>query len=60
MKVGPDGFAYGVTGMEGKCEVIRFNPKTDKYQLLGPVFAGEDRCWQIHDIAVTPDGTIYA
>jgi hypothetical protein len=60
MKMGPDDFAYGVTGMEGKCEVIRFNPKTDSYQLLGPVFAGEDRCWQIHDIAVTPDGTIYA
>jgi hypothetical protein len=45
--------------MEGKCGVIRFNPKTDKYELLGPVVAGEDHCWQIRDIAVTPDGTIY-
>jgi len=60
MKLGPDGWAYGVTGMEGQCEVIRFNPKTGKYELLGPVVAGEDRCWQIHDVAVTPDGTIYA
>jgi hypothetical protein len=46
--------------MEGKCEVIRFNPKTEKYDLLGPVSDGDDKCWQIHDIAVTPDGTIYA
>ncbi len=60
MKLAPDGYAYGVTGMEGKCEIIRFHPKTEKYELLGPVVDGEDRCWQIHDIAVTPDGTIYA
>ena len=60
MKLGPDGCAYGVTGMEGKCEVIRFDPKTDAYELLGPMATDEDRCWQIHDIAVTPDGTIYA
>lgn len=60
MKLGPDGYAYGVTGMEGKCEVIRFDPKTAKYKLLGTVADGEDKCWQIHDIAVTPDGTIYA
>jgi hypothetical protein len=60
MKLGPDGCAYGVTGMEGKCEIIRFDPKTEKYDLLGSVSDGEDKCWQIHDIAVTPDGTIYA
>lgn len=60
MRLGPDGWAYGVTGMNGNCEVIRFNPQDGKYELLGPVAAGEDRCWQIHDIAVTPDGTIFA
>ena len=60
MKLGPDGWAYGVTGMEGKCEVIRFDPKTEKYDLLGSVSDGEDKCWQIHDIAVSPDGAIYA
>jgi hypothetical protein len=60
MKLGPDGWAYGVTGMDGKCEVIRFSPKTEKYELLGPVAVAEDRCWQIHDIAVTPAGTIFA
>jgi len=60
MKLGPDGCAYGVTGKDGQCEVIRFNPKTYKYQLLGPVTSGEDRCWQVHDIAVTQDGVIYA
>ena len=60
MKLGPDGAAYGVVGMEGNCEVIRFDPRCEKYDLLGPVIDGEQRCWQVHDIAVTPDGTIYA
>lgn len=60
MKIGPDGAAYGVTGMNGNCEVIRFDPKTGKYDLLGPVVDGDTHCWQIHDVAVTPDGTIYA
>jgi hypothetical protein len=60
MNLGPDGCAYGVGGMEGKCEAIRFDPTTEKYELLGPLVAGEDICWQIHDVAVTPDGTMYA
>ena len=60
MKLGPDGCAYGITGMDGNCELIRFDPKTDKYQLLGPITTLKDRCWQVHDVAVTPDGTIYA
>ena len=60
MKIGPDGCAYGVAGMKGSCEIVRFNPRTEEYQLLGDVHAGEERCWQVHDVAVTPDGTIYA
>ncbi len=60
MKLGTGGYAYGVAGMEGRCEVIRFDPTTEKYELLGPLVAGEDICWQIHDVAVTLDGTIYA
>ncbi len=60
MKLGPDGAAYGVAGMQGDCEVIRFDPKTEKYELLGPVADGESHCWQVHDVAITPEGTIYA
>jgi hypothetical protein len=60
MKLASDGTAYGVVGMQGDCEVIRFHPETGAYELLGPVVDGGARCWQIHDIAVTPDGVIYA
>jgi len=61
MAMGPDGMAYGVTGRDGNCEVIRLNPKTQRYELLGPVRdeAGVS-CWQVHDVAVMPDGTLYA
>ena len=60
MKLGPDGAAYGVAGMQGACEVLRFDPCAGSWELLGPVRDGDTHCWQIHDIAVTPDGTIYA
>lgn len=60
LRLGPDGAAYGVTGRDGQCEVIRFDPETEKYELIGSVADGDLRCWQVHDVAVTPDGTIYA
>jgi hypothetical protein len=46
--------------MQGNCEVIRFDLKTYRYELLGPVADEVTSCWQIHDIAVGPGGTIYA
>jgi hypothetical protein len=58
--LGPDGAAYGVTGRDGDCEVIQFNPRTEEYDLLGPVSDGDAHCWQAHDVAVASDGTIYA
>ena len=60
LEMGPDGAAYGVTGRDGQCEVIRFDPGTEKWQLLGEVVDGEARCWQVHDLAVAGDGTLYA
>ena len=60
LQPGPDGAAYGVTGRDGQCEVIRFDPETEQYELVGKVVDGEDRLWQAHDVAVAPDGTIYA
>lgn len=60
MKLGPDGAAYGVAGMLGNCEVVRFDPKTCRYESLGLVADEVTRCWQVHDIAVHSDGTIYA
>ena len=58
--LGPDGLAYGVTGRDGRCEVIRFDPRTEAYKLLGPVSDGDVHCWQVHDVAMAPDGTLYA
>jgi len=60
LRPGPDGGAYGVTGRDGQCEVIRFDPEKEQYELLGPVVDGDTRCWQVHDVAVAADGTIYA
>jgi hypothetical protein len=40
--------------------VIRFDPRTDRYELLGLVVDGELACWQVHDVAITPDGVLYA
>jgi hypothetical protein len=61
MALGPDGFAYGVTGRDGKCELLRFDPKREKYELLGPIRDGNGvNCWQVHDIIMLDDGTIYA
>ena len=56
-----DGYAYGVTGRAGKCELLRFDPRTEKYDLLGPIVAADGTaCWQVHHTIVLPDGTIYA
>jgi len=60
MKLAPDGAAYGVVGMAGDCEVIRFDPRADQWELLGRVRDVDAACWQIHDIAIARDGTIYA
>ena len=62
MVLAPDGFAYGVTGRDGECELLQFHPVSGRWQLLGPVrdAATGEGPWQIHDICVTPDGTLYA
>ncbi|MEW6754997.1 MAG: hypothetical protein AB1505_29035 [Candidatus Latescibacterota bacterium] len=60
LALGPDGAAYGVTGRDGECQVMRFDPATQTWELLGPVVDGDARCWQVHDVAVAADGTLYA
>jgi hypothetical protein len=60
LRLGPDGAAYGVVGRDGQCEVIRFDPRTETFELLGPVIEGSLSCWQVHDVTVTADGVLYA
>lgn len=56
-----DGFAYGGTGRNGKCELLRFDPKTEKYELLGDIVDEDgEACYQVHHFIALPDGTFYA
>jgi hypothetical protein len=56
-----DGWAYGITGRDGRCQLLRFNPQDDRYE-LGPAIVTEDgvAMWQAHDVTMTPDGILYA
>ena len=62
LAIGPDGCAYGVTGRDGRCELLHFDFRKNKYQLFGPVKdeATGESCWQIHDVAFSRDGVLYA
>ena len=62
LALGPDGRAYGVVGRDGRCELLRFDPRAERYDLLGTVQDAQsgEGPWQVHDVCVTPDGVIYA
>lgn len=60
LRLGPDGYAYGVVGRDGNCELLQFDPNKLTYKLLGEIADGSEKCWQVHDVAITEDGTIYA
>ncbi len=60
LQLGPDGAAYGVVGKDGHCEVIRIDVEKENYQILVPVADGQEKCWQVHDVAISPEGVIYA
>lgn len=61
MAVGPDGCAYGVTGRDGKCEVLKFDFRKTKYELIGDVIDQDgEACYQVHHVVMTKDGVLYA
>ncbi|NQU12380.1 hypothetical protein HQ590_16415 [bacterium] len=62
LRCGPDGNAYGVVGRDAACELLQFNPRDESWHLLGPVRDATTgaAAWQIHDVCIVPDGTIYA
>ena len=62
MQLGPDGCAYGVTGRDGECEILKFNPANEIWELIGALKDSNTgvAAFQIHDVCVMPDGAIYA
>lgn len=55
------GCAYAITGRAGECRLLRFDPRSDTYE-LGQKIVDENgvAMWQCHDISVTADGMLYA
>lgn len=59
--VAADGYAYGVAGRANRCELLRFDFRHDRYELLGHIVdEGGEPCWQVHHIVMADDGTLYA
>jgi hypothetical protein len=54
------GVAYGVTGREGNCELMRMNYRDGTFEKLGHIRDedGND-LWQCHDLVMSNDGLLY-
>jgi hypothetical protein len=56
-----DGYAYGITGRNGSCCLLRFDSSNDTFELGNPIVDADDvAMWQCHDVAIAPDGVMYA
>lgn len=57
-----DGFLYGIGGRFGNASLFRMDLSTEKYELLGRLYDPviNESAWQIHDMSIAPDGTIFA
>lgn len=56
-----DGYAYGITGRDGNCNLLRFDPRDDSYELGDSIVDGDGvAMWQCHDVDITPEGVLYA
>lgn len=56
-----DGYAYGITGRNGACRLLRFDPGTDTFELGDPILDADDvPMFQCHDVTITPDGVMFA
>ena len=55
-----DGVAYGVTGRDGQCELMRVNYTVGTFEKLGEVRDDEGNAlYQCHDIVRAGDGVLY-
>jgi hypothetical protein len=62
MANGPDGNLYGAAGREGAATLFRYDPRNELLEDLGIIYDAElqERAFQLHDMTITSDGTIYA
>jgi hypothetical protein len=62
LRLHPDGCAYGITGRDGDCRLLRVDPVTGAFEVAGDAIVDADgvAMWQCHDLTFAPDGTIYA
>ena len=61
MALGKDGCAYGVTGRQGYCELLKFDFQRGRYDLIGKIAEpGGEPCFQVHHVVFADDGTLYA
>jgi len=55
-----DGVAYGVTGRDSECELMRVRYQDGTFEKLGPIRDEEGTAlFQNHDIVMADDGTLY-
>jgi len=54
-------YAYGITGRNGECRLLRFDPRDETFE-LGDKIEDENgvAMYQCHDIDLAPDGTFFA
>lgn len=56
-----EGVAYGVTGRDGQCELMRVFYKEGRFEKLGPIREESGNAlWQCHNIVRANDGVLYA
>jgi streptogramin lyase len=62
MANGPDGMLYGAAGRDGAATLFRFDPASCTLEDLGLIYDPvlQERAYQLHDMAIAADGTIYA
>lgn len=61
LAVAKDGYAYGVTGRNGDCRLLRFDFRRDKFELVGDRLTDADGepLWQCHQLIIADDGVMY-
>jgi hypothetical protein len=62
MANGPDGMLYGSAGRDGAANLFRYDTARNTLEDLGLIFDAtlQERAFQIHDMTIAADGTIFA